>query len=56
VAIAGKAAERGVWLWPLSGSYVTSSVRKGFVLGYGNVAAEAIPAAVEKMRAAISEA
>ena len=54
VAIAGKAAEQGLWLWPLSGSYVTKEVRTGFILGYGNVAAQAIPGAVEKMRAVIS--
>jgi GntR family transcriptional regulator/MocR family aminotransferase len=50
VAIAHKAAAAGVWLWPLSRSYVTKSVRKGFVLGYGNVAAQRMPAAVEKLR------
>ena len=54
VAIARKAAEQGLWLWPLSASYVTKNVRKGFVLGYGNVAPEAIPGAVEKLRAAIA--
>jgi GntR family transcriptional regulator / MocR family aminotransferase len=53
VAIATKAAEQGLWLWPLSGSYMTKNVRKGFILGYGNVAAQAISGAVEKMRAAI---
>ena len=53
VAIATKAAEQGLWLWPISGSYVTKNVRKGFVLGYGNIAAQAMPGAVEKMKAAI---
>ncbi|MBV8116216.1 MAG: PLP-dependent aminotransferase family protein [Silvibacterium sp.] len=53
VAIATEAAEQGLWLWPLSGSYMTKNVRKGFILGYGNVAAGAIPGAVEKMKAAI---
>jgi GntR family transcriptional regulator/MocR family aminotransferase len=54
VAVAEKAAEQGLWLWPLSGSYLTKNVRKGLILGYGNVAAQAIPGAVEKLRAAIS--
>jgi GntR family transcriptional regulator / MocR family aminotransferase len=54
VATARKAAEQGLWLWPLSGSYVTKNVRKGFVLGYGNVAEQAIPGAVEKLGAAMS--
>jgi GntR family transcriptional regulator / MocR family aminotransferase len=54
VAIAERAAELGLWLYPLSASYVTKNVRKGLVLGYGNVAAQAIPGAVEKLRIAIA--
>jgi len=54
VAIAERAADQGLWLWPLSASYVTKNARKGFVLGYGNVAAQAIPGAVERLRAAIA--
>jgi len=54
VAIAEKAAEQGLWLWPLSSSYVTKNVRKGFVLGYGNVAIPTMPAAVEKLKTAIA--
>jgi GntR family transcriptional regulator/MocR family aminotransferase len=54
VAIAERAAELGLWLFPLSGSYMTTNVRKGLVLGYGNVAAQAIPGAVEKLRAVIA--
>ena len=54
MAVAEKAAEQGLWLWPLSGSYMTKNVRQGLVLGYGNVAAQAIPGAVEKMRAAMA--
>jgi GntR family transcriptional regulator / MocR family aminotransferase len=50
VAIAHKAAAAGLWLWPLSRSYMTRNVRKGFVLGYGNVAPQRMPAAVEKLR------
>jgi GntR family transcriptional regulator/MocR family aminotransferase len=56
VAIAHKAAAAGVWLWPLSRSYMTKNVRKGFVLGYGNVAPQRMPAAVEKLRHAITHA
>lgn len=51
VAIAEQAAEQGLWLWPLSRCYVTKNLRHGLVLGYGNVAARAIPGAVEKLRA-----
>jgi len=56
VGIAEKAAAQGLWLWPLSTSYVTRDVRKGFILGYGNVAAQAMPAAVEKLRAIVAGA
>jgi GntR family transcriptional regulator/MocR family aminotransferase len=56
VGIATKAAAQGLWLWPLSTSYVTRNIRKGFVLGYGNVAIEAMPAAVEKLRVILAEA
>jgi GntR family transcriptional regulator / MocR family aminotransferase len=54
MAIAERAAEQGLWLWPLSGSYVTRNIRNGLILGYGNVAGQAIPGAVEKLRAAMS--
>ena len=50
VALATRAAAQGLWLWPLSRGYVTRHARKGFVLGYGNVGIEAMPAAVEKLR------
>ena len=57
VTIAEAAAKIGLWLWPLSGSYVanpaTGTVRKGFVLGYGNVAVQTMPAAVKKLRAVL---
>ncbi|MGC1300362.1 MAG: hypothetical protein WA869_35485 [Alloacidobacterium sp.] len=54
VAIAERSAELGLWLFPLSGSYMAKNVRKGLVLGYGNVAAQTIPGAVEKLRTAIA--
>jgi GntR family transcriptional regulator/MocR family aminotransferase len=56
VAVAMRTAAQGLWLWPLSRSYVTKHVRNGFVLGYGNVAIQAIPAAVEKLRVALTRA
>jgi GntR family transcriptional regulator/MocR family aminotransferase len=55
-AIAQRAAELGLWLWPLSRSYVTRNVRKGFVLGYGNVSTQAMPAAIEKLKSALARA
>jgi GntR family transcriptional regulator/MocR family aminotransferase len=56
VAVAEKAAALGLWLWPLSRSYVTKNVRKGFVLGYGNVATQTMPTAVEKLRSVLAGA
>jgi GntR family transcriptional regulator / MocR family aminotransferase len=55
VEIAERAASLGLWLWPLSRSYVTRSIRKGFVLGYGNVAIQTMPAAIERLRSALAQ-
>jgi GntR family transcriptional regulator/MocR family aminotransferase len=54
VAIAEKAAAQGLWLWPLSRSYMTKHVRQGFVLGYGNVAIQRMPSTVEKLRSVLA--
>jgi DNA-binding transcriptional MocR family regulator len=54
VEIATRAAAQGLWLWPLSANYATRHDRKGFILGYGNVGLQAIPAAVEKLRVAMA--
>ncbi len=56
VAISRRAAARGLWLWPLSRSYAAGTPRKGFILGYGNVAPQAMPASVEKLRLAMGRA
>jgi GntR family transcriptional regulator / MocR family aminotransferase len=56
VAVATRTAGQGLWLWPLSRSYVTKQVRTGFILGYGNVGSQAIPAALEKLRLALTPA
>jgi GntR family transcriptional regulator / MocR family aminotransferase len=50
VVLAEEAAKQGLWLWPLSKSYITKSVRTGFILGYGNVSTNAMPRAVGKLR------
>jgi GntR family transcriptional regulator/MocR family aminotransferase len=44
-----RAAKRNLWLVPLSPSYLGKAVQQGFVLGFGSVATEAIPAAVRKL-------
>jgi GntR family transcriptional regulator/MocR family aminotransferase len=56
VRFAERAAKSNLWLWPLSTSYVTRNFQSGFVLGYGNVATQAIPRAVEKLRAVLGGA
>jgi GntR family transcriptional regulator / MocR family aminotransferase len=52
--IAGSAARRGLWLWPLSPSYLGEVRRQGFILGFGNTAAEDMPNAVAQLRAEVS--
>jgi GntR family transcriptional regulator/MocR family aminotransferase len=48
VALARRAAERGLWLWPLS-PYYLGQPSKGFLLGYGGVEVSDLAAAVRKM-------
>ncbi|HXW55754.1 MAG TPA: PLP-dependent aminotransferase family protein [Candidatus Cybelea sp.] len=47
-----RAAERKVWLWPLSPSYLRSPRRQGFILGFASATPPAIPAAVRVMSSA----
>jgi GntR family transcriptional regulator/MocR family aminotransferase len=49
--IAHKAAAKGIWLWPLSPSYLTKSPRQGLILGFGNTSVEDMPRAVSQLRA-----
>ena len=53
VAIAKAAAAKKVWLWPLSPAYIGEKKRQGFILGFGNVDAGQIPAAVRVMRSVV---
>ncbi len=48
VELSRRAAARGLWLWPLSPYYLGEPC-KGFVLGFGNVQASEMPAAVCRM-------
>jgi GntR family transcriptional regulator/MocR family aminotransferase len=48
--IAALAPEHSLLLSPLSASYVHTSGRPGFVLGYGNSKATQIPAAVARLK------
>jgi GntR family transcriptional regulator / MocR family aminotransferase len=49
--IANRAASKGLWLFPLSPSYLGESRRQGFVLGFSNIAAEEMSPAVQQFRA-----
>jgi GntR family transcriptional regulator/MocR family aminotransferase len=51
--IAQLAAQENLWLVPLSSSYLSSSPRQGFILGFGSTPPEQIPAAVQKLRVLI---
>ena len=48
--IAAIAARQGLWLWPLSPTYVGEPLRQGFILGFGSATAQRIPAAVRRLR------
>ncbi len=49
-AICAAAAERKLWLWPLSPTYIGAGARNGFILGYAGVTAQEIPAGVKRLR------
>src|ERR1700722_9583290 len=48
--IALRAAGKGLWLWPLSPSYLSKPARDGFILGFGNTPAEDMPRTVAQLR------
>jgi GntR family transcriptional regulator / MocR family aminotransferase len=41
-----RAAQEGLWLWPLSPSYLGKASQHGFILGFGSTTTEEIPAAI----------
>jgi GntR family transcriptional regulator/MocR family aminotransferase len=47
--IATRAAQQGLWIWPLSSTCMGAS-RQGFILGFGTTPMEEIPRAVRKLR------
>lgn len=49
VAVSRRAAEKGLWVWPLSPTYMDEP-RQGFILGFGNTRPRDIPPAVGKLR------
>jgi len=53
--IAARAAQDGLWLWPLSTAYTGSSARQGFILGFGGTKAADMLHQVRRLRKAIGE-
>jgi len=53
VAISDRAAQAGLWLWPLSPCYITDKPRHGFVLGYGSTPSDQMPSAVNALRSVL---
>jgi GntR family transcriptional regulator/MocR family aminotransferase len=47
--VAKRAAKDGLWLVPLSTSYLCKPARQGFILGFGSTGVEQIPDAVGKL-------
>ncbi len=48
-----RAAQDGLWLWPLSAAYVGANVRQGFILGFGGTKAEDMLHHVRRLRKAM---
>jgi GntR family transcriptional regulator/MocR family aminotransferase len=51
--ISARAAQEGLWLWPLSSAYIGANVRQGFILGFGGTKAEDMPHQVRRLRRAV---
>jgi GntR family transcriptional regulator/MocR family aminotransferase len=47
--IATRAAEEGLWVWPLSPSYLHQPAHQGLILGFGNTSVEEMPRAVSQL-------
>jgi GntR family transcriptional regulator / MocR family aminotransferase len=48
--ISARAAQEGLWLWPLSSAYAGTNVRQGFILGFGGTKANEMPHQVRRLR------
>ncbi|HKW35251.1 MAG TPA: PLP-dependent aminotransferase family protein [Candidatus Acidoferrum sp.] len=54
VEIAERASTQGLWIWPLSSSYLSDASRPGFILGFGSTAIEEIAHATHKLRSLLA--
>jgi GntR family transcriptional regulator/MocR family aminotransferase len=48
--ISARAAQEGLWLWPLSAAYAGTKVRQGFILGFGGTKADDMLQQVRRLR------
>src|SRR5580698_5068997 len=48
--ISARAAQEGLWLWPLSAAYAGANIRQGFILGFGGTKADEMLHQVQRMR------
>ena len=53
--IARRAASKGLWLFPLSPSYLGKFPRHGFILGFGNTPVDEMPRAVSQLATHLSD-
>src|SRR5271170_2105850 len=51
--ISARAAQEGLWLWPLSAAYAGPNVRQGFILGFGGTKADDMLHQVRRLRKAM---
>jgi GntR family transcriptional regulator/MocR family aminotransferase len=51
--ISARAAQEGLWLWPLSSAYAGTNVRQGFILGFGGTKADEMLQQVRRLRKAM---
>ena len=53
--ISARAAQAGLWLWPLSAAYAGTDVRQGFILGFGGTRADEMIHQVRRLRRAVRD-
>ena len=51
--ISARAAQEGLWLWPLSSAYVGPNIRQGFILGFGGTKGDDMLHQVRRLRKAM---
>jgi GntR family transcriptional regulator/MocR family aminotransferase len=52
--VAGAGAQKRLWLWPLSASYIGKAPRQGLVLGFGNIRPAQMPQAVGQLASVLA--